>query len=101
MTRLKDKIQNALDELRMLVLGLQVLIGFGYRAALEPAFDRLPRTLQLTELASLSLLLIAFAITITPAADHRICEHGDDTPQFHRLTTFCSDVALFPIPVGV
>ena len=28
MTSLKDKIQNALDENRMLVLGAEVLVGF-------------------------------------------------------------------------
>jgi Family of unknown function (DUF6328) len=99
--RLKDMIQNALDELRMLVLGLQVLIGFGYRAVLEPQFEKLPRALQLVELASLTLLLVAFAVAITPAAVHRLVEHGEDTRQFHQFTTLCADVVLAPIAVGV
>jgi hypothetical protein len=32
MTLLKDKIQHALDESRMLVLGVEILIGFEFTA---------------------------------------------------------------------
>ncbi len=42
MVELKDKIQNALDESRMLVLGSQILLGFQFRAAFEPGFNNLP-----------------------------------------------------------
>jgi hypothetical protein len=101
MAALNDKVQDALGELRMLVLGLQVLIGFGYRAVLEPGFDRLPRWLQLTKLASLSLLLAALALVITPAANHRICERGEDTPAFHRLTTLFATLVLLPFAAAL
>ena len=37
MAKLKDKVQDALDESRIMVLGVQVLIGFDYRAAFESA----------------------------------------------------------------
>jgi len=30
----------------MLVLGAQVLIGFGFQASFQPAFDRLPESSQ-------------------------------------------------------
>lgn len=44
MARLKDKVQNALDEARLLILGTQVLLGFQYRAAFERGFDKLSRS---------------------------------------------------------
>jgi len=49
MAKLKDKIQNALDEGRMLVLGSQVLLGFQFRSAFEPGFEKLPASSQRSE----------------------------------------------------
>jgi hypothetical protein len=43
MAALKEKIQNALDESRILILGVQVFIGFQFRAALEAPFATLPQ----------------------------------------------------------
>jgi len=40
MAKLKDRVQNALDEARMLVLGTELLIGFHYRSAFESGFDQ-------------------------------------------------------------
>lgn len=95
MAALKNLVQNALDENRMMVLGVQVLIGFNYRAPLEQGFQTLPRAAQLMKLSSLSLLLVTFALLLLPSADHRLCEHGEDTPQFHAFTTRVASLALF------
>lgn len=40
MAKLKNKVQNALDEARILILGTQVLIGFGLRVVFEEGFPR-------------------------------------------------------------
>ena len=99
--KLADKVQDALDENRMLVLGVQVLIGFGYRAPLERGFDALPRVAQLLSLSSLSLLLVTLALLITPGADHRVCEHGQDSAGFHRLAGTFASLALFPFAAAL
>jgi uncharacterized protein DUF6328 len=99
--RLKDKVQDALDENRMLVLGVQVLIGFDYRAPFESGFQHLPRAAQLVKLGSLSVLLVTLALLLTPGADHRLCERGEDTPGFHRFATTFASVALFPFAVAL
>ena len=101
MAELSDKVQLALDENRMLVLGVQVLIGFDYRAPFEKAFELLPRTAQLLKLSSLSVLLVTFALLLTPGADHRICEHGEDSPGFHRLASNFASLALFPFAAAL
>jgi len=101
MAALKSRVQYGLDELRMLVLGIQVFIGFGFRAVLEPGFEKLPYAAQLVKLVALSLLLVAFALTLAPGADHRICERGQDTPAFHRLVTCFASVALLPFAVAL
>jgi hypothetical protein len=98
---LKDRVQDALDENRMLVLGVQVLIGFDYRAAFEKGFELLPRAAQLLKLTSLSVLLVTFALLITPGADHRLCERGEDTPAFHRFASTFASLALFPFAAAM
>jgi len=100
-TKLKDKVQDALDENRMMVLGVQVLIGFGYRAPFENGFDAMPRIAQLLQFTSLTVLLVTFAFLLTPGADHRIVERGEDSPQFHRFATSFAAMALLPFAVAL
>jgi hypothetical protein len=38
----KDKVQKALSEVRTLVLGAQILLGFQYQALFLPRFEELP-----------------------------------------------------------
>jgi hypothetical protein len=42
MPDLKDKLENALNEARILILGGQVLIGSDYRSFFDSGFDSLP-----------------------------------------------------------
>jgi hypothetical protein len=98
---LKQKIQNALDENRMLVLGIQVLIGFDFRAVFEKGFEQLPRLAQLIKLGSLTVLCVTMALCLAPGANHRIAERGEDTAAFHRLTSWFASLVLFPFAVAM
>jgi len=95
-TTLKDKLQTGLNEARMLILGSQVLVGFGYRSAFEPGFERLSHSAQLLELLSLVILLIVVGLLMSPGAYHRIVHHGEDTSDVHSFTTRVMDFALLP-----
>jgi hypothetical protein len=53
MAALKDKVQNALDESRILILGAQVFIGFQFRSILEAGFATLPVSVQYLRLGTL------------------------------------------------
>src|SRR5215467_6598211 len=53
MTRLKDKIENGLNEGRILLLGGQVLIGAGFRTIFTDGFEKLPKYAQTVQMASL------------------------------------------------
>jgi hypothetical protein len=101
MAKLKDKVQNALDESRMLILGAQVLIGFEYRSAFEPGFEKLPHYLRCLKTGALGLMLIAFALLIWPAAYHRIVAKGEDTQDLHRFVTSVMGYALLPFAMGL
>lgn len=101
MTELKDKIQNALDEGRMLVLGSQVLLGFQYRSAFEPGFEKLPLTSQYLKMSALCLMLLAIGLLLAPGAYHRIVEEGEDTEEQHRFTGRVMCYALLPFAVAL
>ncbi|MDT5124177.1 MAG: hypothetical protein QOC96_3659 [Acidobacteriota bacterium] len=101
MAELKDKIQNALDEARMLVLGSQVLLGFQFRSAFEPGFEKLSVTSQYLKLGALGLMLVALGLLISPGAYHRIVEEGEDTYELNRFTTKVMDYALLPFAVAL
>ena len=101
MAKLQDKVQNALDEARMLVLGSQVLLGFQFRAILETGFEKLPRHTQLMKLGGLGLMVVAISLLLWPGAFHRIVEQGEDTNRLHRFTTRVMQAALLPFAFGL
>jgi hypothetical protein len=101
MAKIKDKVENALNEARMLVLGAQVLVGFQFRSIFEPGFDALPLPSQLLKLLGLGLMLVAVALIISPAAYHRLVERGEDTHEIHRFTAKLMTWALLPFSFGL
>ena len=101
MAKLKDKIENALNEARMLVLGGEVLIGSSFRAVFNNGFQELPRPAQLLHVASLLLMLFGLGLLLLPCPYHRIAAAGENSSAFHRLITRVLEVALFPFAVGL
>jgi uncharacterized protein DUF6328 len=99
--KLKDKIQNALDESRMLVLGSQVLLGFQFRSVFEPGFAKLPLSSQYLKAFALGLMLLTLGMLLAPGAYHRIVEEGEDTRAQHRFTTRMMNYALLPFSVAL
>jgi hypothetical protein len=101
MPELKDRIKDGLDEARTLMLGAQVLLGFEYRAAFEPAFDRLPTECRLLKLVSLGLMAVAVALLMAPAAFHRLALHGQSRPELPRFVSKIMLLALLPFALGL
>ncbi|PYS98187.1 MAG: hypothetical protein DMF65_10510, partial [Acidobacteria bacterium] len=101
MAKLKDKVKNALDEARMLVIGAQVLAGLQFRSFFEKGFDSLPLPSQLLTLIGLGLMLVAIGLLISPASYHRLVERGEDTEEIHRYTSKLMGFALKPFALGL
>jgi hypothetical protein len=101
MAKLKDKVKNALDEARMLVLGAQVLVGFQMRSIFEKGFESLPIISQALKLFGLGLMLLAVALIIAPSSYHRLVERGEDTRDIHRYTSKLASWALLPFAFGI
>ncbi len=101
MANLTDKIENALNETRILVLGLQILIGFAYRSFFEPGFGEMSHSLQRVQLWALTMMLFALALLLIPAAYHRVALAGRNTAELHRLATATVSSALLPFAVSM
>jgi len=101
MAELKDKVQNALDEARMLVLGSQVLIGFEFRAVFETDFETLSFHTRLIKAGALCLMVLVFALLASPGAYHQIVERGEDTEKLHSFVTRMMEITLLPFALAL
>jgi hypothetical protein len=101
MTQLKDKIQNALDESRMLILGAEILVGFEFTATFQEGFKHLSIPSQNLNLIALVLVLLTVALLISPAALHQLTEKGQDSVALHRFTTHVMEMALLPFALAL
>jgi hypothetical protein len=77
-----DRIQGALDEGRILILGAQILLGSLYRSAFEPGFDQLSVFFQSLVVIALVLIVAAFDLLILPVSYRWIVDRGAGRPQF-------------------
>jgi Family of unknown function (DUF6328) len=101
MTQLKDKIQNALDESRMLILGAEILVGFEFTAVFQEGFKHLSIPALNLNLGALVLMLLTLALLISPAAFHQLTEKGQDSVALHRFTTHIMEMALLPFALAL
>ncbi len=80
MAKLKDKIENALNETRILVLGIQILIGFGFRSFFEPGFAEDGASHRSNfNWRRWALMLLGFGVLMVPVPYHRMVLHGRNT----------------------
>ena len=100
MAKIKDKVQNALDEVRILILGSQVLLGFQFHSVFEKGFETLPEPAQYLKLTALGLMTLAVGLLMAPGAYHQIVEDGEDSQGVHRFTTGIAEMALLPFALG-
>jgi Family of unknown function (DUF6328) len=101
MAAIADKLKQGLDENRMLMLGVQVLIGFEYQSILHVRFFSLPRYLQWIKVADLTLLIGTLACLFTPAMYHQIGAQGRSTAQSLNIATVFASAALMPFAIAL
>ena len=101
MAELDERIENGLNEGRMLLLGGQVLLGFAYRICFEPAFSRIPAPAQISQVAGIGIMTAGLGWLMWPAAFHQIVERGQGTPAIERFTSTVLDWGLLPFALGL
>jgi hypothetical protein len=81
-SKLEDRINFVLTEARVVLPGVQALLGFQLVVVLTEAFDKLPTSSALIHLAALAAVAVSTVLLIAPAAHHRIVYGGEDSDEF-------------------
>jgi hypothetical protein len=98
---LGEKVKDALDEIRLLVLGSQILLGFQLNAAFREGFEKLPPASRFLDAVALVLMLAVVALLMFPPAWHRIVEEGKDSDRLLRVVTRIGCLALLPFAASI
>jgi MFS family permease len=96
MSVLARQIKNSLDEARLLILVVQVLLGFQMRAPFEERFVDVSSALATCHAAALSLLLIAFVLFVAPAPYLELAFAGETSTRERTFTSLMLGIGLLP-----
>src|SRR5262249_17429291 len=99
--KLSQKLKLALEEIRILILGAQILLGSGLRGVFSDRFDGLPAHARYVDGLGLGLLVCVVALLIAPGPYHRIVEQGQDSDGLHHFATVIADLALLPFALAL
>jgi hypothetical protein len=94
---LQKKLKLALNENRLLILGVQVLFGFQFNGIFQELFVELPYSSRVLEACGLTLLMISIAFLVAPSMHHRLVESGQNNARVLRLATDFAGFALLPL----
>jgi hypothetical protein len=99
---LKDAVQQLLEEARMVLPGIQALLGFQLIAVFNDGFaTRLDSAEQLLHLVAILLVALATGLVMTPAAYHRQAMQRAVSDAFLRLGSRLVSAALVPLAFGL
>lgn len=101
MAQLENRIANALNEARILLLGSQIFLGFLLRAFFEPGFSRLSYSADLALCAATVLIMASVGLLVWPAPFHQIADRGAETARVATFTSKVLDWVLLPVALGL
>lgn len=95
--QLQDALKTSLQELRMQMLGAQVLFGFQLQALFQDNFDSLPASARAVDAVGLGLIVAVVAVVIAVPCQHRIVEQGESSLRIYRMSERYAVAALIPL----
>lgn len=101
MAQLENRIENALNEARILLLGSQVVIGVLLRAFFEPGFDHLAYRGEMALLVATFVFTAVVGLLIWPAAFHQVAQRGAETSYIATFTSTILGWTLLPIAIAL
>ena len=99
--KLESVLKVSLDELRMQMLGSQVLFGFQFQGLFQDNFQALPASGRAVDGLAMALMILVFGLIVAVPCQHRIVDKGDSTLRILRVSSRCANYALGPLAVAV
>ena len=98
---LHTKIDQMLTEARVILPGVQAMLGFQLIVLMTDAFERLPVLYRDLHLVGLTLTGVSMALLLAPAAIHRLAFDGEDDGRFHAIGSRLVTAALTPLATAM
>jgi len=98
---LHARIEQMLTEARVILPGVQALLGFQLVVVLTQGFERLPDAARYLHAAALGCMALSMVLLIAPGAYHRIVYEGEDSHYFLHLGGALVAAATVPLAFGV
>jgi uncharacterized BrkB/YihY/UPF0761 family membrane protein len=98
---LEEEATHATDEARMVLPGVQAILGFQLIAVFNQRFQELTDDRQVLHLVSFLLVAAAMGLIMAPAAYHRQAERGCITRRFVDLASLFLTLSLIPLAAGI
>jgi Family of unknown function (DUF6328) len=98
---LDRRVKAALDETRLLILGVQVLLGFEFQCFFQDGFSNLSEGSKFICMVSLCLVILSIGVLVIPSMEHRLVESGRSTNRLVRATNACAGLGLVPLTASL
>jgi hypothetical protein len=77
--KLESVLKTSLDELRMQMLGSQVLFGFQFQGLFQCNFETLPISARTADVVAMAMMILVLGLIVAVPCQHRIVEEGEAT----------------------
>jgi membrane protein YdbS with pleckstrin-like domain len=99
---LEEEVDHVVEEARMVLPGIQALLGFQLVAVFNQRFaELLPFSARVLHLASIVLVATAIALIMAPAAYHRQAERGTISRHLANLGSGLITTAMAPLTAAI
>src|SRR6202023_1668183 len=83
--KLQDALKTSLDELRMQMLGGQVLFGFQFQVMFQDNFRAVPHSGRVVYALGLALMIAVTGLLIAVPCQHRLVDGGETTLRIYGV----------------
>ena len=98
---LEEEATHVTDEARMVLPGVQAVLGFQLVAVFNQRFQEFSPGEQTVHLPAFLLVALAMGLMMTPAAYHRQVERGRVSQRFIDLSSKLLTIAMLPLIAGL
>src|SRR4029078_13638603 len=98
---LEEQATHMGGEARMLLPGVQTILGFQLMAVFNQRFEQFTSAEQVMHFVSFLLLGLTMGLMMAPAAYHRQAERGVVTERFVKMSARLLTLSMIPFVIGV